>query len=30
MPMTGTTALQREEEFPATGNKEAEKKTLYQ
>jgi hypothetical protein len=29
MPMTGT-ALQREEEFPATGNKEAEKKTLYQ
>jgi hypothetical protein len=30
MPMTGTTALQREEEFPATDKKEAEKKTLYQ
>jgi hypothetical protein len=30
MPMTGTTALQREEEFPATDKKEAEKETLYQ
>jgi hypothetical protein len=28
--MIGTTALQREEEFPATDKKEAEKKTLYQ
>jgi hypothetical protein len=28
--MTGTTALQREEEFPATDKKEAEKKTLHQ
>jgi hypothetical protein len=30
MPMTGTTALQREEEFLATDKKEADKKTLYQ